>query len=208
MNLDRLSEAMRDGIGKASAPDIEEERGRTRIDELSGAANTGQDTSESAAESTKTRKRKRRQPTQEQLTDRPRRQVNPIERLSAGSKDSSHLQAHMTTALAAAVSSGDMFTNLAVDQIHKESTTKPRSEHMQREDFEHQLVSTCNSVLTWSNGRPESKKNSEEQEELRSIEKRYGGSKHHLQVPRYCHSSGYTELRETGWEKKYVGSVD
>jgi hypothetical protein len=58
MNLDRLSEAMRDGIGKASAPDIEEERGRTRIDELSGAANTGQDTSESAAESTKTGKRK------------------------------------------------------------------------------------------------------------------------------------------------------
>jgi hypothetical protein len=42
----------------------------------------------------------------------------------------------MTTTLAAAVSSGDMFTNLAVDQIHKESTTKPRLEHMQREDFE------------------------------------------------------------------------
>ena len=40
----------------------------------------------------------------------------------------------MTTALAAAVSSGDMFTNLAVDQIQKEGTTKPRAEHMQRED--------------------------------------------------------------------------
>jgi hypothetical protein len=106
---------MSDSVGKASAPDIEEERGRTRIDELSGAANTGQDTSESAAESTKTRKRKRRQPMQEQLTEKPRRQTNPIERLSAGSKDSSHRQAHMTTALAAAVSSGDMFTNLAVD---------------------------------------------------------------------------------------------
>ena len=59
LDLDRLSEAMRDGIGKASAPDIEEERGRTRIDELSGAANTGQDTSESAAESPKTQKLKR-----------------------------------------------------------------------------------------------------------------------------------------------------
>ena len=42
----------------------------------------------------------------------------------------------MTTALAAAVSSGDMFTNLAVDQIYKEATTKPGVEHMQREDFE------------------------------------------------------------------------
>ena len=36
----------------------------------------------------------------------------------------------MTTALAAAVSSDDMFTNLAVDQIHKEATTKPRAEHI------------------------------------------------------------------------------
>ena len=41
LDLDRLSEAIRDGIGKASAPDIDEERGRTGIDELSGAANTG-----------------------------------------------------------------------------------------------------------------------------------------------------------------------
>jgi len=156
---------MRDGIGKASAPDIEEERGRTRIDELSGAANTGQDTSESAAESTKTRKRKRHQTTQEQLTDRPRRQTNPIDRLSAGSKDSSHRQAHMTTALAAAASSGDMFTNLAVDQIHKESTTKPRVEHMQREDFEpptREYMQQCAYRDKWEAG---------EQEELRSIEK-------------------------------------
>jgi hypothetical protein len=75
-DLDRLSEAMRDGIGKDSAPDIEEERGRTRIDELSGAANTGHDTSESAAESTTSQKRKRQEPTQEQLTDRPRMQIN------------------------------------------------------------------------------------------------------------------------------------
>jgi hypothetical protein len=42
----------------------------------------------------------------------------------------------MTIAMAAAVSLGDMFTNLAVDHIHKEATTKPRTEHMQREDFE------------------------------------------------------------------------
>ena len=42
----------------------------------------------------------------------------------------------MTTALAAAVSSGNMFTNMAVDRIQKEGITKPRAEHMQREDFE------------------------------------------------------------------------
>ena len=130
LNLDRLSEAMRDGNGKASAPDLDEERGRTGIDESSGAANTGQDTSESAAERTTSRKRKRREHTQEPLTDRPRRQIKPIDRLSAGTKDSSHRQAHMTTALAAAVSSGDMFTNLAVDQIQKKGTTKPRAEHV------------------------------------------------------------------------------
>ena len=124
LDLDRLSEAMRDGNGKASAPDIDKERGRTGIYESLGAANTGQDTSESAAESTTLRKRKRWEPTQEQLTDRPRRQIKPIERLSAGTKDSSHRQAHMTTALAAAVSSGDMFTNLAVDQIHKKANSR------------------------------------------------------------------------------------
>ena len=52
LDLDRLSEAMRDGNGKSSAPDFDEERGRTGIDDSSGARNTGQDTSESAAEST------------------------------------------------------------------------------------------------------------------------------------------------------------
>ena len=36
MDLDRLSKAMRVGIGKASAPDTDEERGRTEIDESSG----------------------------------------------------------------------------------------------------------------------------------------------------------------------------
>ena len=90
---------------------------------LTSTRNTGQDTSESAAESTTSRKRKRREPIEEQLTDRPRRQIKPIDRLSAGTKDSLHRQAHVTTALAAAVSSGDMFTNLAVDQIQKEGTT-------------------------------------------------------------------------------------
>jgi hypothetical protein len=78
---------MRDGIGKASASDIDEEHGRTGIDDSSGAVNTGQDTCESAADSTTSRK-----------------QINSIERLSAGTKDSLHRQAHMTTALAAAVS--------------------------------------------------------------------------------------------------------
>ena len=164
LDLDRLSEAMRDGNGKASAPDFDEERGRTGIEE-SGATNTGQDTSESAAENTITRKRKRREPTQEQLTDRPRRHIKPIERLSAETKDSLHRQAHMTTALAAAVSSGDMFTNLAVDQIQKEGTTKPRAEHMQREDFEpptREFMQQCAFRDKWEAG---------EQEELRFIEK-------------------------------------
>jgi hypothetical protein len=77
LDPDKLSEAMRVGKGKASAPDTDEERGRTAIDELSGSANTAHDTSESAAESTKTRKRKRREPIQEQLIDRPRRQIKP-----------------------------------------------------------------------------------------------------------------------------------
>jgi hypothetical protein len=81
---------MRDGIGKASAPDPDEGRGRTKINESSGAANTGHDTSESAAESTISRKRKRREPTQQQPTDRPIRQIKPIKRLSAGTKDSLH----------------------------------------------------------------------------------------------------------------------
>ena len=161
LDLDRLSGAMRDGNGKASAPDFDEERERTGIEE-SGAANTGL---ESAAESTITRKRKRREPTPEQLTDRPRRQTKPIERLSPGTKDSLHRQAHMTTALVAAVSSGDMFTNLAVDQIHKEATTKPRAEHVQQEDFEppnREFTQQCAYRDKWEAG---------EQEELRSIEK-------------------------------------
>ena len=98
--------------------------------------------------------------------------------------------------LAAAVSSGDMFTNWAVGQIHKEATTQPRAEHMQREDFEPPTREFMQQCALGPNGRPESKRNSVP---LRSM--RYGGSKHHLQVPRYCHSSGYTESSETGWEK-------
>ena len=42
----------------------------------------------------------------------------------------------MTTALAAAVASGDMFTMLAVDHIQKEGTAKPTAEHLRRPDFE------------------------------------------------------------------------
>ena len=56
LDLDRLSEAMRDEIGKASAPDTDEERGRTEIDESSEATNTGQRTSDSAEENTTSRK--------------------------------------------------------------------------------------------------------------------------------------------------------
>ena len=165
LDLDRLSEAMTDGKGKASAPHTDEERVRTGIDELSGAANTSQGTSKSAAESTSTHKRKRREPTPERVPDRPRRNVQPIQRLSEGTKASSHRQAHMTTALAAAVSSGNMFTNLAVDQIQKETTTKQRAEHMQREDFEpptREFMQQCAFRDKWEAG---------EQEELRSIEK-------------------------------------
>jgi hypothetical protein len=52
------------------------------------------------------------------------------------SKENQNCQAHMTTALAAAVSSSDIFTTLAVDQIQKKKTIKPREEHIQRDDFE------------------------------------------------------------------------
>jgi hypothetical protein len=71
----------------------------------------------------------------------------------------------MTTVLAAAVSSGDMFTNLAVDQIHKEATTKTREDIMQREDFEpptRENMQQCAYRDKWEAG---------EQEELCSIEK-------------------------------------
>ena len=76
LDLDIFSEAMRDKIGNASAPDIDEERGRQGINESSGAAYTTHSVSESAAASTTSLKRKRREPTQEQLTDRTRRQIN------------------------------------------------------------------------------------------------------------------------------------
>ena len=58
-----------------------------------------------------------------------------------------------------------MFTNLAVDQTQKKGTTKPRAEHMQREDFEpptRELMQQCAYRDKWEAG---------EQEELRSIEK-------------------------------------
>ena len=67
---------------------------------------------------------------------RPRRTKVPIERLSAEENNRKHRQAHMTTALAAAVASGDMFTMLAVDHIQKEGTAKPTAEHLRRPDFE------------------------------------------------------------------------
>jgi hypothetical protein len=71
----------------------------------------------------------------------------------------------MTTVLAAAVSAGDMLTTLAIDQIHKESTTKPRAEHMLREDFEppnREYMQQCAAKDKWEAG---------EREELQSIEK-------------------------------------
>ena len=71
----------------------------------------------------------------------------------------------MTTALAAAVSSGDMLTNLAVDQIRKEATTKPRAELMKRENFEpptREFMQQCAYRDKWEAG---------VQEELRPIEK-------------------------------------
>jgi hypothetical protein len=60
LDLYKLSEAMRDGISKASLPDTDEERRRTGIDGSWGAANTGHNTSDSAAESIISQKRKRR----------------------------------------------------------------------------------------------------------------------------------------------------
>jgi hypothetical protein len=56
--------------------------------------------------------------------------------LSAEEKKRKHCQAHMTTALASVVASGDMFTMLTVDQIQKEGTAKPMTEHLRRSDFE------------------------------------------------------------------------
>ena len=56
--------------------------------------------------------------------------------MSADENKRKHRQAHMTTALAAAVASGDMLTIKAVDQIQKEGTAKPTAEHLRRPDFE------------------------------------------------------------------------
>ena len=56
--------------------------------------------------------------------------------MSADENKRKHSQAHMTTALAAAVASGDMFTMLAVAQIQKEGTAKPTADHLRRPDFE------------------------------------------------------------------------
>jgi hypothetical protein len=41
----------------------------------------------------------------------------------------------MTTAIAAAVASGDMLTMSVVDQILKEITAKPTAEHLRRPNF-------------------------------------------------------------------------
>ena len=96
---------------------------------------------------------------------RPRRTKVPIERLSAEENNRKHRQAHMTTALAAAVASGDMFTMLAVDHIQKEGTAKPTAEHLRRPDFEpanrKQMLET-QYVNKWIEG---------EKEELASIKK-------------------------------------
>jgi hypothetical protein len=70
----------------------------------------------------------------------------------------------MTTALAEAVSSDDMFTNLTVDQNYKEATIRPRAEHMQREDFiqpTREFMQQCTYRDKWEAG---------EQEEVCSIE--------------------------------------
>ena len=48
---------------------------------------------------------------------RPRRTTVPVNRVTVNRSTESIHQAHMTTALAAAVASGTMFTMLAVDQI-------------------------------------------------------------------------------------------
>jgi hypothetical protein len=81
-------------------------------------------------------------------------------------KSKQYRQAHMTTALAAAaVSAGDMSTTLAVNQNHKESTSRPKAEHMLREDFEppnRDYMQQCTAKEKWEAG---------EREELQSIEK-------------------------------------
>ena len=109
----------------------------------------------------------------------------------------------MTTALAAAVSAGDMFTTLAVDQIHKETTTRPREEHMLRDDFEppnRDYMQKCAYRDKWIAG---------EQEELKSIVKHEVWMK---KTPppgtKILPLKGFIELNATEWGKSYAGSAD
>ena len=181
IDLDRLSAVLNEGKVTTPATVTDSDGGRTEADQSLGDFNTSEvitssestgrdkprdsrrDTSAEETARGNLRKRKRQVPTtaQEQVTDGPRRS----ERLSGGSKSSSLRHAHMTTALAAAVSAGDMFTTLAVDQIHKEQTTRPREEHMLRDDFEppnREYMQKCAYKDKWIAG---------EQEELKSIAK-------------------------------------
>ena len=186
VDLDYLSSLV-GGVQLNTAPSGEDEGGRTEVDSTMGGNDDGElytspglhgpDNSSSSRGSTthdviadsnsnpKKRKREMVSSEQQPVTVRPRRTTVPIERLSADENKRKHRQAHMTTALAAAVASGDMFTMLAVDQIQKEGTTKPTAEHLRRPDFEpanrKQMLET-KYVNKWIAG---------EKEELASIKK-------------------------------------
>ena len=157
VDLDYLSSLV-GGVQLSTAPSGEDEGGRTEVDSTMGGNDDGElytspglyglDNSSSSRGSTthdftadgnsnpKKRKREMVSIEQQPVMVRPRRTTVPIERLSTEENKRKHCQAHMTTALVAAVASGDMFTMLAVDQIQKEGTAKPREEHLKRPDFE------------------------------------------------------------------------
>jgi hypothetical protein len=157
VDLDYLSSLV-GGVQLNTAPSGEDEGGRTDVDSTMGgnddgelytspglhgsdnpSSSRGSTTHDVIADSNSNPKKRKRDMVsieQQPAMVRPRRTKVPIERLSAEENNRKHRQAHMTTALAAAVASGDMFTMLAVDHIQKEGTAKPTAEHLRRPDFE------------------------------------------------------------------------
>ena len=86
---------------------------------------------------------------------RSQRTTVPVDRLAVGRSTESNHQAHMTTALAAAVAFGDMFTMLAVDPIRNEGTAKPTKIHLWRPDFKpanHNQMLECKHWNKWIKG--------------------------------------------------------
>jgi hypothetical protein len=185
-DLDYLSSLV-GGVQFDTAPYEEDEGEHTEVDSTMGGNDDGElytspglhgpDNSSSSRGSTthdviadsnfnpKKRKREMVSIEQQPAMVRPRRTTVPIERLSAEENKRKHRQAHMTTALAAAVASVDMFIISVVGHIQKEGTAKPTAEHLRRPDFNpanrKQMLET-QYVNKWIEG---------EKEELASIKK-------------------------------------